>query len=658
MSLQAPKDMARERAATDFHIDTLAYYWAGDEQQYRLMQQAYDLIKNDPELVVQPPRNYLEMTRPEAREFTMGQIYRLVTIMQDPKMDPNLVDAVVNALLLYSENFGMRIAVHRTLFRNVLLMLGTDDQQKTWLPLVENYRILGCFAMTELGHSSALRDIETTSTYDQATDTFVVNSPTITSTKWWIGMAGQTATHTMVIAQTYVGGKNVGHNWFIVQLRDTATGELMPNVQAGDIGHKVGRPGLDNGWIQFSHVRIPRDRMLSRFVNLNPKTGTFTPAPSPAIMYATLIPERIYLVSNNVMMLTQAITIATRYGVVRRQQNNQQIMDYQSHYAKMVPAISFMYMVKSATRTLDERFKVLTANGEMNPKVYLQHMSEMHAISAALKGISGWYGSDILETCRRSCGGHAYSAYNNIGQIIDDWGVTTTGGGDNVVLMQQTAKILIQQLHQELEHDKYPKLLFKASSHYIQNAKAYLDSNVWGVQDVSTCLEDLGLIEDALHTILLNSIRLDEKNMSSNDLLLESVRAAELHGATFLYSDAVTKYANNRNDDQLVILRRLTALWGFHTLITYSDQAFKENYLTASQLKSLERVYLEECKSLRKQVIGLTDAWGYPDFVLKAPIAKYDGNIYEPYFDTLLMAPNSTGIPSYHEKYIKPLTSD
>lgn len=166
--------------------------------------------------------------------------------------------------------------------------------------------------------------------------------------------------------------------------------------------------------------------------------------------------------------------------------------------------------------------------------------------------------------------------------------------------------------------------------------------------------------------------------MSSNDLLLESVRAAELHGATFLYSDAMTKYANKRNDDPLAILRRLTALWGFHTLITYSDQAFKENYLTASQLKSLERLYLQECKSLRKQVIGLTDAWGYPDFILKAPIGKYDGNIYErkccytslasfiplmrlhfhtAYFDTLLMAPNSTGVPSYHEKYIKPLTS-
>lgn len=32
---------------------------------------------------------------------------------------------------------------------------------------------------------------------------------------------------------------------------------------------------------------------------------------------------------------------------------------------------------------------------------------------------------------------------------------------------------------------------------------------------------------------------------------------------------------------------------------------------------------------MRYEIIGLTDAFGYPDFVLKAPIARYDGNIYE-----------------------------
>jgi hypothetical protein len=32
-----------------------------------------------------------------------------------------------------------------------------------------------------------VRGLETTATYDPSTRTFVLNSPTLTSTKWWIG---------------------------------------------------------------------------------------------------------------------------------------------------------------------------------------------------------------------------------------------------------------------------------------------------------------------------------------------------------------------------------------------------------------------------------------------------------------------------------------
>ena len=40
-------------------------------------------------------------------------------------------------------------------------------------------------------------------------------------------------------------------------------------------------------------------------------------------------------------------------------------------------------------------------------------------------------------------GGHAFSAYNGLSTIIADFGVLTTGGGDNVVLAQQAAKGIV-----------------------------------------------------------------------------------------------------------------------------------------------------------------------------------------------------------------------
>lgn len=40
---------------------------------------------------------------------------------------------------------------------------------------------------TELGHGTFLRGLETTATYDPKTEEFVINSPSLTSYKWWPG---------------------------------------------------------------------------------------------------------------------------------------------------------------------------------------------------------------------------------------------------------------------------------------------------------------------------------------------------------------------------------------------------------------------------------------------------------------------------------------
>ena len=90
----------------------------------------------------------------------------------------------------------MRIGVHELLFRYTIRGQGTDQQIEKWDKLAERFDIIGCFAMTELGTSSSLSSIETIAVYDRENGQFVIHSPSLTSTKWWIGMAGQTATHT------------------------------------------------------------------------------------------------------------------------------------------------------------------------------------------------------------------------------------------------------------------------------------------------------------------------------------------------------------------------------------------------------------------------------------------------------------------------------
>lgn len=75
---------------------------------------------------------------------------------------------------------------------------------------------------------------------------------------------GHTANYAVVIAQLYTQGKSRGIFPFIVQLRDEDTHMPMPGIKIGEIGNKVGMNGVNNGFLGFEGVRIPRKNMLMK----------------------------------------------------------------------------------------------------------------------------------------------------------------------------------------------------------------------------------------------------------------------------------------------------------------------------------------------------------------------------------------------------------
>ena len=82
-------------------------------------------------------------------------------------------------------------AVHETVFIPCLKTQCSDEQLAHWLPQALEYKIIGAYAQTELGHGSNIRGLETVATYLPDTDEFDLHSPTLTSTKWWIGGLGK-----------------------------------------------------------------------------------------------------------------------------------------------------------------------------------------------------------------------------------------------------------------------------------------------------------------------------------------------------------------------------------------------------------------------------------------------------------------------------------
>lgn len=80
-----------------------------------------------------------------------------------------------------------------------------------------------------------------------------------------------------------------------------------------------------------------------------------------------------------------------------------------------------------------------------------------------------------------------------------------------------------------------------------------------------------------------------------DDILLESVKVAELHCAAFLFSDNARTFGVSDTilDPGLTtIMRKMTALWGLHVLVKFGDQGFIEGFISPKQMKDTEKEYL------------------------------------------------------------------
>eukprot|EP00762_Andalucia_godoyi_P007021 ANDGO_07712.mRNA.1 Acyl-coenzyme A oxidase len=72
------------------------------------------------------------------------------------------------------------------------------------LDRVSTGNLLGCFALTELGHGTNAAGIETTATFDAQHECYVLCTPGVGAQKYWIGGAARNASHAIVLARLLV----------------------------------------------------------------------------------------------------------------------------------------------------------------------------------------------------------------------------------------------------------------------------------------------------------------------------------------------------------------------------------------------------------------------------------------------------------------------
>ncbi|UXA16345.1 acyl-CoA dehydrogenase [Mycobacterium sp. SMC-4] len=354
----------------------------------------------------------------------------------------------IEMLAMSDLSLMVKAGVQWGLFGGAIENLGTERHHEAYVQKIIDLDLLGCFAMTETGHGSDVQSLETTATYDPQAQEFVIDSPTPTSRKDYIGGAAETARVAAVFAQLITPDGTVhGVHCFVVPIRDE-NGNDLPGVTTSDCHYKGGLPGVDNGRIQFDKVRVPRTNLLNKYADVAPDGTYSSPIENPNrrffTMLGTLIRGRVTVGGSAGAAARVALDIATRYALQRRQFSDPDggevlLMDYLVHQRRLLPLIARSYALQFAQNELVAKCHELQTADDPDP----EEQRELESRAAGLKAANTWHATRAIQEAREACGGAGYMAENRLIALKADTDVFTTFEGDNHVLTQLVAKELL-----------------------------------------------------------------------------------------------------------------------------------------------------------------------------------------------------------------------
>ncbi|KAJ7948386.1 Acyl-coenzyme A oxidase [Quillaja saponaria] len=524
--------------------------------------------------------------------------------------------ALQEAIGLYDHSLAVKLGVHFFLWGGSVLFLGTKRHHDKWLRDTENYLIKGCFAMTELGHGSNVRGIETVSTYDSNTGEFVINTPSESAQKYWIGGAANHATHTVVFSQLNINGKNQGVHAFLAQIRDSE-GNIHPNIRIADCGHKIGLNGVDNGRLWFDNLRIPRENLLNSVADVSPGGQYLSAIKDPdqrfGAFLAPLTSGRVNLATSAIYASKISLAISIRYSLTRRAfsvaPNGPEVLllDYPSHQRRLLPLLAKTYAMSVAANDLK--------------MIYVKRTPEsakiIHVVSSAFKATFTWHNMRTLQECREACGGQGLKTENRVGHLKGEYDVQSTFEGDNNVLMQQVSKALFAEY---VASQKKNKPFKGMGLEHMNKPSPIIPSQI-----TSNTLRSSQFQRDLLNRFAAEVSQYQAQGETKESALLLTYQLAEDLARAFterallkIFVDAEATVHNDSLKNVLGLLRSMYAL-----VCLEEDAAFlRYGYLSTENAAVVRREVAKLCAELRPHALALVSSFGIPDAFL-SPIA-YD----------------------------------
>ncbi|KIY64727.1 peroxisomal oxidase [Cylindrobasidium torrendii FP15055 ss-10] len=631
--MQNSKDIEDARARSTINMKATQHFLWGGENAVKRRESIDRILSQDP-VFSRARKPFLHRTDAFKRGLAItNRIFELEALHNWTRED------VSCAFILVGD--ALPIGLHLTAFEPVLESQGSPALLEKLSSLVKRRGILGCYLQTELGHGTNVAALETTATFLPDTQEFELHSPTLTSSKWWVGALGRVSTHGVVQARLILpNGKDAGPHLFFVQLRDMENHKLMPGIIAGDVGPKFGYNTVDNGYARFDHVRIPKENMLSKFADVTPD-GRYIQPPHAKLSYGGMLYIRAGMVTQGALITAKAVTIAVRYCTVRRQSEKddqgleRQVITFPSTYSRILPILSRAYVFLLLGRTLQSSFAV-----------HLQHLAkgdtsllaDMHAILSGLKSYATTASVADVETCRRAMGGHGFSAFSGLVSLYSDSLPSVTYEGENYVLDKQ----VVRAARKAVKHGIGQQQSTFAAFLTLKDPPAISEAT-WESPEALAGL--LGWRAAAL-------VRCDSLD---DDAGFER-RISKAVTEAFVANQVLDIIEMGKHNGGGPVLTAVYTLFLLSTVESALADFLEFEIFSPRDATAVRRALNTYCLHVLPEAVGLVDAFGFSDWELDSALGVYDGRVYEALWKRVADEPlNQSEDDGIYNDYIQPI---
>ena len=494
----------------------------------------------------------------------------------------------------------------------------SPEQRAYWVPKVERFEIFGCYAQTEVGHGSNVKGIETTATFDEEADEFVLNSPSVSSTKFWIGSLGVWATHAIVVARLLVKGTDYGNHLFLTQVRNLDTQELEPDVVIHDQGEKAmgTYAGMDNGAMRLHRKRIPRSQMLAGYASVD-RDGTYYAADNSKHSYTSMVIIRGLMAQEIGQDVAKAIVIAIRYAEFRRQFNGKdgeemKVIEYASVKKRLYPALCRAVVMMLNGHEIKTRVEdVRNAN-----------LEDLHYQTVGAKVYSSERGVRDVEVARLACGGHGMIASAGLGALYALLSPSRTYEGETYVLSLQIGKAIVKHWNNNSENT------ISALSYLQRLRKPNAFSNQLRISHVNDWLDTKTQQEVLEHRAAILAWRHLQDTHHGKDTSYDTFALTMAH-ADFTFWKGLQAQLPRVPRDGASALQALAHVFSLNTIIEGLSAFAGHGFLSAESIQHLRDCYDTAVDDFVPHTAEIIDALSFTDFETDSVLCRGDRDPYE-----------------------------